>query len=441
MEERSLEETGPDLKSEDPNVEEAADVLDSAEPTKPGDESCAVVGEEVEVEATERTANEEDDGNMQNAPENPDEELEASAIGDLQVSDDFEQGDTADLEIFQNMNEEEEPESQVNEDHRQCTADLQHNPKVDSENEQELLQELQTEHEKLSQLNYQLQKKIAAYFWHKSGGELQSVQEKNFPNQECCQKYTDIMEDIKRQRQDKKQKHPQRQLVDDLLRQNNDKLEEIESEWSMLASAKREVVITELEQARGKIEAQAVAENLMTAAQKCQDVFVSVSHENFKLNLKMPKFHVREDVPDAERNLINYKQLYIENQTYNEKIQECKEDLIKLKKTFPHTGQILMHVKEKLRFVQVENQAKRVCFEELDSMVLHEQEALTQTMQARDRLRCDNQCKRQDCGLLGKSTLLQDLEDTEDEREALERQVEMLKRSRSDADKTTQIHT
>lgn len=210
---------------------------------------------------------------------------------------------------------------------------------MDSEDEQELLQELQTEHEKLSQLNYQLQKKLAEYFWLKSGGELQSVQEKNFPNQECCQKYPDIIEAIKRQRQDK-QKHPQHQLVDDLLRQNNEKLEEIECEWSMLASAKREVIITDLEQARGRTVAQAVAENLMTAAQKCQDEFVSVSHENFKLNLKMPKFHVREDVPDGEMNLINLKQLYIENQTYNEKIQECKEDLLKLKKTFPHTGQV-----------------------------------------------------------------------------------------------------
>lgn len=122
MEERSLEETGPDLKSEDPNVEEAADVLDGDEPTKPGDESCAVVGEEVEVEETEQTANKEDDVNMQNAPEIPDDELEASAIGDLQVSDDIEEGNTADVEIFQNMNEEEEPESQVDEDHRQCTG-------------------------------------------------------------------------------------------------------------------------------------------------------------------------------------------------------------------------------------------------------------------------------------------------------------------------------
>ncbi|XP_026765920.3 coiled-coil domain-containing protein 96 [Pangasianodon hypophthalmus] len=432
MEEQSLEEMDPDLKSEDPNVAEAADVLDSDELTKPDEESCA---EEVEVEAEEtgQAANEEDEVNTQNAPEKPEEEFEASVRDDLSVSDDFEEKTASDVEIFQNEKEEEEPESQVEGDHKQCAAELQHNLKVDSEHEQELLRELQTEHEKLSELNYQLQTKLAEYFWVKSGGELQSVQEKFFPNQDCFQKYPDIIEDVKRLRQDKKQKHLQHRCVDDLHRENNEKLEQIEREWSMLASAKREVIFTDLEPAMGKMEAQAVAERLLTAAQECEDEFVSVRNENFKLNLKMPKLeaglHVREEDLDGEMQRIDFEQLNIENQSYSEKIQECKEDLLKLKKTFPHTGQILMHVKEKLRFVQMENQAKRVHFDELDALVLQEQEALTQTMQARDILRFDNLRKRQDCGLLGNSTLLRDLEDTVDECEALERQVEMLKRS------------
>lgn len=88
--------------------------------------------------------------------------------------------------------------------------------------------------------------------------------------------------------------------------------------------------------------------------------------------------------------------------------------------------QILLHVKEKLWFVQVENQGKQARVDKLDALVPREQEALMQTMQARDILRFDNLRKRQDCGLLGNPTLLRDLEDTEDEREALERQVEKL---------------
>lgn len=100
-----------------------------------------------------------------------------------------------------------------------------------------------------------------------------------------------------------------------------------------------------------------------------------------------------------------------------------------------------MHVKEKLRYVKVENQEKQVHFDELDALVLHEQEALTQTMQARDTLRFDNLHRRQDCGLLGNPTLLRNFEDTEDEREALERQIEMLKRSRRDIQDRTDANT
>ncbi|KAK3568098.1 hypothetical protein QTP86_030294 [Hemibagrus guttatus] len=389
MEEQSLEETGPDLKSEDLNAEQAADVVDSDELAKSDVESCAV---EVEEE-TEQAATEEDGlRNMQNAPENPEEEFEASV-----------------------------------------RADLQHNLQLDSQEEQELLRELQTENEKLRRLNYQFQTKLAEYFWLKSAGEMQSVQEKIYPKQECSQKYPDIIEDIRRQRQDKKQKHLQHHHVDELLRQNNEKLEQIELEWSMLTSSKREVLITDLEQANGKIEAQAVAERLLTAAQKCEDDFVSVRHENFKLNLKMsnlePGLHVRDNDLDGEMHHIDFEQLNIENQTYGEKIQECTEDLLKLKRTFPQPGQILMHVKEKLTFVQVGNQEKHAHFDELDALVLQEQEVLTQTMQTRDILRFDNLRKRKNCGLLGNPTLLRNLEDTENEREALERQVEMLKRS------------
>lgn len=215
---------------------------------------------------------------------------------------------------------------------------------MNSEDEQELLRELQTEHEKLSQLNYQLQTKLAKYFWPKSGGKLQSVQDKSFPNQECSQKYPDIIEDIKRQRQDKKQKLLYHHYVDDFHQQNNEKLEQIKREWSMLVSAKREVVITELEQAMGKIEAQAVAERLLKAAQKCEDEFVSVRHEKFKLNLKMPKLeaglHVSEEDLDEEMHHIDVEQVKIENQSYSEKIQESTEDLLKLRRMLPHTGQV-----------------------------------------------------------------------------------------------------
>lgn len=215
---------------------------------------------------------------------------------------------------------------------------------LDTEDEQELLRELQTEHKKLSRHNYQLQNTLAEYFCLKSAGDLQQVQDKMYPNQECCQKYPDIIEEIKRQKQDKKQEQLQQQNLNNLLRQNNEKLEQIKLEWSTLMSAKREVLITELEKSNGKMEAQAITERRLTAAQKCEDEFVSVRHENFKLNLKMPKLepgiHVRDEDLDEGMQHIDFEQLNAENQSYSEKIQECTEDLLKLKRTLPQTGQV-----------------------------------------------------------------------------------------------------
>ncbi|KAF5887486.1 coiled-coil domain-containing protein 96 [Clarias magur] len=432
MEEQSLQETGSDVKSEDPDVAEAGDLRDSDDLTKPEDESRA---EETEAQAqtgvvdeeTGQVAGEEDEDNLQN----PEEDVEASVADDAPGTEND----------FQNENEEHEPEDQEEEtksvkeedDQRPCTADLQENLEVVSDDEQKLLQELQTEHEKLSQLNHQLQSKLSEYFLLKSRTERHFLHGEVFTKEECLQRYPVILEKVKKEMEHKKQKQLEQPHVDGLHRQNDAKLEQIEREQSKLASTEREMLVTFLEQAMGKTEAQAEAERLLTAARECEDEYVSVRQESFKMNSKVVKLeaglHARERALDGDMHKIDFEQLQIENETYKDKLEECKEDLIKLKKMIPHNDQILMHFKEKLRFNQGVNQTKRARFDELDALVLREHQTLTQIMQARDVLRFDNLHKRQDCGLLGNPTLLRDLEDTEDEREALERQVEMLKRS------------
>lgn len=117
MEEQSLEDAGPELKSEDSNVAEPADVLESDDLTKPDDESCAV-----EVEETGQAATEADEVYMPNAPEKPEEQFGASVIDDLPVRGDFEEVDVSDVKTEENRNDEEEPESQLGEDQRPCTG-------------------------------------------------------------------------------------------------------------------------------------------------------------------------------------------------------------------------------------------------------------------------------------------------------------------------------
>lgn len=65
-------------------------------------------------------------------------------------------------------------------------------------------------------------------------------------------------------------------------------------------------------------------------------------------------FILQEELADG-LHLIDFEQLKIENQTYNEKIEERNEELLKLRKKITNTVQVLTHLKEKLQFVQGEN--------------------------------------------------------------------------------------
>ena len=89
---------------------------------------------------------------------------------------------------------------------------------------------------------------------------------------------------------------------------------------------------------------------------------VSVRLENIKLKNQLKKreqeLKAKEELGEG-LHMIDFEQLKIENQTYNEKIEERNEELMKLKKKINNTVQILTHVKEKLQFVLAENEKEK----------------------------------------------------------------------------------
>merc|ERR1712150_414656 len=126
--------------------------------------------------------------------------------------------------------------------------------------------------------------------------------------------------------------------------------------------------------------------------------------ENIKLKNKLKKKEMqlksKEELAEG-LHLIDFEQLKIENQTYNEKIEERNEELLKLRKKITSTVQVLTHLKEKLQFVQAENQVQKGTLREVDELAAKKRDILSRTKQARDALRIDNQKLRQNCGLLG----------------------------------------
>jgi chromosome segregation ATPase len=144
---------------------------------------------------------------------------------------------------------------------------------------------------------------------------------------------------------------------------------------------------------------------------------VIVRLENIKLRNKLKRneqlLRQKEELADG-LHLIDFEQLKIENQTYNEKIEERNEDLLKLRKKITNVVQELTHVKEKLQFVQTENVELKDELVGLEVGVSKERDRLPSIKRQRDQLRISNTSLKHKNGLLGNVPLLKDFEDKVD---------------------------
>lgn len=156
---------------------------------------------------------------------------------------------------------------------------------------------------------------------------------------------------------------------------------------------------------------------MLAAEQKKETIVMSVRLENIKLRNEVAKVEAilksKEELAEG-LHLIDFEQLKIENQTYNEKIEERNEELSKLRKKISSTVQIMTHVKEKLQAVQYDNAKQRQRLGIADAELTFNRDQLTRLKQARDHLRAENSRLRRSCGLLGKSALLFNYEDSVD---------------------------
>merc|ERR1712147_298651 len=109
-------------------------------------------------------------------------------------------------------------------------------------------------------------------------------------------------------------------------------------------------------------------------------------------------------------HLIDFEQLKIENQTLNEKIEERNEELLKLRKKTTTTVQVLTHLKEKLQFVQAENQVRKQELSDFEVELTGKRDVLTHVKHERDALRGENAARRQQRGLVSSEELLIDYE-------------------------------
>ncbi|CAM5150523.1 unnamed protein product [Natator depressus] len=220
--------------------------------------------------------------------------------------------------------------------------------------------------------------------------------------------------------------------IDDLEQRCTEKLEQVNADWLAFQACKKEVTLFTMgRQLGGKEAAIKEVEHIQAKEQRKEKEMSEGRLENIKLQHKVEKLEAslkaQEELAEG-LHLIDYEQLKIENQTYNEKIEERNEELLKLRKKITNTVQVLSQLKEKLQFVEAQNQDQRAQLMEIEALVAQKREILTRTKQARDSLRVQNLKLRQKCGLLGSEILLRDFENKVDAAEVLSQQLEMLKR-------------
>jgi len=126
-------------------------------------------------------------------------------------------------------------------------------------------------------------------------------------------------------------------------------------------------------------------------------------------------------------HVIDFEQLKIENQTLNEKIEERNEELHKLRKKTIITVQVITHMREKLQFIQQENQVLRKDLAELDTELASQRDLVAKTKHERDDYRSENAKLRQQTGIINSELLTKDYEDRTQHIKKLKEELDVLK--------------
>ncbi|XP_072476269.1 cilia- and flagella-associated protein 184 [Notamacropus eugenii] len=297
---------------------------------------------------------------------------------------------------------------------------------------------LLSERHRIHQYNVHLQHKISQALRKKKSAEPGVEVEKTSSDQDApekeqaYQRYLSSLEELKKQHGQDVEWY-QREL--EQLRQHcQDKLAQVDKEWKAFQALKKQVMLQAMGSCRvagGKPAAQREVEQIQANEDRKEKEMSAVRLENVQLKQSLSHLQARMKAQEEMTeglHLIDFEQLKIENQTFNEKVEERNEELLKLHHKVTSNVQIITHVKEKLQFVELGNWRLKAELMDIDAQVAQKRDILTKTKKARDSLRVDNVKLHQKCGLLGKEMLLRDLEQKVDQTEVLSQRLETLKR-------------
>ncbi len=109
-------------------------------------------------------------------------------------------------------------------------------------------------------------------------------------------------------------------------------------------------------------------------------------------------------------HMIDFEQLKIENQTWNEKIEERNEELAKLKRKKTSTVQVLTHVREKIKFIENTNDGLRSILSDTEREIVGFRNNLTDYKHERETLKETNVDLKGQRGFATSDLLIMDFE-------------------------------
>merc|ERR1712168_871968 len=212
--------------------------------------------------------------------------------------------------------------------------------------------------------------------------------------------------------------------------------------WSSLVELYKSIASQAVSSRTGKPIPASEIDGYIKALEKKEEEVTTQRLENIRMTNKLKKKELQLQQKEELASglvLIDFEQLKIENQTYNEKIEERNEELMKLHQKITNTVQVLTHYKEKLQFMETESAVQQESLKEIEEEVFHCRDALTAQKQERDRLRAEFHSRQQHAGLLGsigsgnnankKSlVLLKDFEERQDETDKLQQDIEKFQK-------------
>ncbi|XP_051474267.1 coiled-coil domain-containing protein 96 [Apus apus] len=203
------------------------------------------------------------------------------------------------------------------------------------------------------------------------------------------------------------------------------------AEWVAFQARKKAVTVHSLGRRLGSGAAAALAVDCVQAREEEKEQRVrKVRVENIKLKNEIQNLETIRKAQEEQvesQHAMDLERAKKENQKYSEKIGDLSDEILKLQKKVSNTVHILSQLREKLQFVEAENQGRKAELMEMETVLSQKRDVLAKTKQARDRLWRNNLKLQQKSGLLGNKILLRDFEETMDTAELLSQQLETLK--------------